>query len=163
MSSNQKKSNSSHNHDVKIKEYHDQIQMVDEKKQILKSKEERINKLKDNIHAMRVEADQLNRKLQTTDFLLESSAEEQSQIKTALSKDRYNKTLRSKLQNVNLDLRQQFEQEIKQDEKLVNVYEEMIKRKVMMNEQRKYMGHLKDDIYEGNIQANATRKHLYGD
>lgn len=161
--SSAKSNNNHHRHADKIKEYHDQIQMVDEKKQILKSKEERVTKLKDDIHTLSTEAEQLNRKLQTTDFLLESSAEEQSQIKTALSKDRYNKTLRSKLQNVNLDLRQQFEQEIKQDEKLINVYEEMIKRKGMMNEQRKYMGHLKDDIHEGSIQANATRKHLYGD
>lgn len=160
-STHQGKSNN--HHTTKIKEYHDQIQMVDEKKHILKCKEERVTKLKDDIHTLSMEAEQLNRKLQTTDFLLESSAEEQSQIKTALSKDRYNKTLRSKLQNVNLDLRQQFDQEIKQDEKLISVYEEMIKCKAMINEQHKYMGHLKDDIHEGSIQANMTRKHLYGD
>ena len=151
------------NYHEKIQNYHEQVKMLNEKKQILKSKEERVTKMKEDILSMNIEANQLDRKLKTVDFLLTSSAEEQSQMKKALSKDRYSETLCSKLHNVNLDLKQHFEHEIKHVEKLSGVYEEMMRHRRLINEQRKYMGHLKEDIHEGSIRANATRKLLYED
>ena len=150
-------------YETKIERYHEQVKLMEEKKLILKNKEDRVSKMKSKIQEMEGEVNQSKGKLQTIDFLLESSVEEQAQIKQAVSKDRYSSTLRSKLHNVNLDLEQQFEQEIRLDAKLTELYEEMIHQRKKINEQHNYMGHLKDDVHRDNIKVNTARKLLYED
>ena len=145
----------------KLEHYQDLKTMAEEKLTIIEKKEQRVKDMKSKITKLQTEYKELQEKLKACAFLLDSSAEEQGQIKQALTKDKYNPILRTKLQNLNLDLKQQFEQELTIDSKMDEISMEILKYKGLIQEQFMYIGDLKDQLHEHKMSLIYAKRNLF--
>uniref|UniRef100_A0A7M5WXN6 Uncharacterized protein n=1 Tax=Clytia hemisphaerica TaxID=252671 RepID=A0A7M5WXN6_9CNID len=145
----------------KVDHYRDLKTMAEEKLIIIEKKEERVKEMKYKITELRGEYKELQEKMKSCAFLLDSSGEEQGQIKQALTKDKYNTILRDKLQNLNLDLKQHFEHELTIDSKMDDISMEILKYKGLIQEQFMYIGDLKDQLHEHKMSLIYAKRNLF--
>lgn len=126
--------------------YEQQLQIVCDKNQILKIKENKILSMKETIKKMKGELEQLEKKKEPSTFFIESNMEEQDQIRKALSRDKYNETLRTKFENIQLDLKMYFRQEQEIYDKIEEISSQIINTNEEMVKQLDYIVWLKEDI-----------------
>jgi len=139
-------------------EYETATACIKEKHVILTKKEDNIALLKNTIVNLNLELAKLQEKRGAITFLLQSSIHEQSQIKTALGRDKYNDSLREKLNGVNLDLKQYFQQELAFTDRIEALFVEMVEKKREMKAQYQYMGHLMEEIHQQNVRVIQARR-----
>lgn len=126
--------------------YEKQLQLVEEKKKILTRKEQSIISMKDKIRKLKDELTTFEKKKEPSTFFIESSMEEQDQIRKALSRDKYNETLKTKFENIQLDIKQNFRQEQEIYEKMEDIYSQIIEMNKKLEEQFDFVIALKEDI-----------------
>ena len=143
-----------------FEEYKRKIQELENIKHKYNLEEQELKTKKEKKEKLSLVLKQLEEKLESITFFVESGLEERSQIRMALTKDKLNETLCLKMDGILVDVEKYSDSEQKQMDKIQKTLDNILLVNKSIEENFCVLLLLKDEIYEREKTLAITKREL---